>query len=104
MLESLRSIALIQSTEASDRIDGVVAPPRRIRELVEHKTTPRNRSEGEIAGCRGVLATIRGDASNTVLTPQIINDIVESLPDGSSCARFKPAPAVLTPGAIEHLV
>ena len=126
LLESLRSIAVIQSTEASNRIEGVVAPAQRIRELVEHRTTPRNRSEDEIAGYRDVHATIHGNASNIVLTPNIIlqlhrdlyaflpgeggrwkaadNDIVESLPDGSSFVRFQPVSAFLTPGAIEQLV
>lgn len=125
-LESLRSMAVIQSTEASNRIEGVVAPPERIRELVEHKTTPQNRAEDEIAGYRDVLATIHANASNIVVSPNLIlqfhrdlyaflpgeggrwkpadNDIVEFLPDGSSFVRFKPVPAFLTPGAIEQLV
>jgi Fic family protein len=126
LLGSLRSMALIQSTEASNRIEGVVAPAKRIRELVEHKTTPQNRSEDEIAGYRDVLAAIHASAPNIALSPNVIlqfhrdlyaflpgeggrwkpadNDIVEFLPNGSSFVRFKPVRAFLTPGAVEQLV
>jgi Fic family protein len=125
MLESLRTIAVIQSTEASNRIEGVLAPPRRIRELVEHRTTPQSRSEGEIAGYRDVLATIHADAANITLTPNVVlqlhrdlyayvpsegghwkpadNDIVEFLADGTPSVRFKPVPAHLTPDAVRML-
>src|SRR5215216_5129887 len=58
VLETLREAAVIQSTESSNRIEGVVAPPERIRELVAHRTTPENRSEQEIAGYREVLNSI----------------------------------------------
>ncbi len=39
VLESLRQVAIIQSTESSNRIEGIEAPPARIKKLVEHKTT-----------------------------------------------------------------
>ena len=54
-LETLRQAAVIQSTESSNRIEGVTAPPQRIRDLVERKSTPRDRSEQEIAGYRDFL-------------------------------------------------
>jgi len=54
VLEALRETAVIQSTVSSNRIEGVVAPLERIRELVAHRTTPANRSEQEIAGYREV--------------------------------------------------
>ena len=50
VLQALRENAVIQSTESSNRIEGVVAPLERIRDLVSHRTTPANRSEQEI-GC-----------------------------------------------------
>ena len=56
VLESLRQAAIIQSTESSNRIEGIEAPVERIKKLIEHKTTPKNRSEQEIAGYRDVLA------------------------------------------------
>jgi Fic family protein len=57
-LEKLVEIAKIQSTEASNAIEGIVTTNTRIRQLVEEKTTPRNRDEQEIAGYRDVLEII----------------------------------------------
>lgn len=57
-LEKLVEIAKIQSTEASNAIEGIVTTSTRIRQLVEEKTTPRNRDEQEIAGYRDVLSII----------------------------------------------
>lgn len=57
-LEKLVEIAKIQSTEASNAIEGIVTTSSRIRQLVEEKTTPRNRDEQEIAGYRDVLSII----------------------------------------------
>lgn len=57
-LEKLVEIAKIQSTEASNAIEGIVTTNTRIRQLVEEKTTPRNRDEQEIAGYRDVLNVI----------------------------------------------
>lgn len=57
-LEKLVEIAKIQSTEASNAIEGIVTTNTRIRHLVEEKTTPKNRNEQEIAGYRDVLSVI----------------------------------------------
>ena len=57
-LEKLVEIAKIQSTEASNAIEGIVTTNTRIRQLVEEKTAPRNRDEQEIAGYRDVLNVI----------------------------------------------
>ena len=57
-LNKLVEIAKVQSTEASNAIEGIVTTNTRIRQLVEEKTTPRNRSEQEIAGYRDVLSLI----------------------------------------------
>ena len=57
-LEKLVEIARIQSTEASNAIEGIVTTSTRIRQLVEEKTTPRNRNEEEIAGYSDVLKII----------------------------------------------
>lgn len=57
-LEKLVEIAKIQSTEASNAIEGIRTTNTRIRQLVEEKTTPRNRDEQEIAGYRDVLNLI----------------------------------------------
>lgn len=57
-MEKLIEIAKIQSTEASNAIEGIVTTSTRIKQLVEEKTTPRNRDEQEIAGYRDVLNVI----------------------------------------------
>lgn len=57
-LERLVEIAKIQSTEASNAIEGIVTTNTRIKQLVKEKTTPKNRAEEEIAGYRDVLNII----------------------------------------------
>ncbi len=57
-LKKLVNIAKIQSTEASNAIEGIVTTGTRIKQLVEEKTTPKNRDEQEIAGYRDVLNII----------------------------------------------
>ena len=57
-LEKLVEIAKVQSTEASNAIEGIVTTSTRIRQLVEEKTAPRNRNEQEIAGYRDALNII----------------------------------------------
>ena len=57
-LEKLVEIAKIQSTEASNAIEGIVTTNTRIKKLVAEKTTPKNRDEQEIAGYRDVLGII----------------------------------------------
>ena len=57
-LEKLVEIAKIQSTEASNAIEGIVTTNTRIKQLVKEKNTPKNRDEQEIAGYRDVLNVI----------------------------------------------
>ena len=57
-LAQLTEIAKIQSTDASNRIEGIFTSDERLRKIVMDKTAPRNRSEREIAGYRDVLTTI----------------------------------------------
>jgi hypothetical protein len=68
VLQALRESALIQSTESSNRIEGVVAPPQRIRDLVAKRTEPANRSEQEIAGYRDIVNTIHTNFADMQLT------------------------------------
>jgi len=125
VLETLRQQAIIQSTESSNRIEQVTAPLGRIRDLVAHGDTPRNRSEQEIAGYRDVLATIHANFAAMNLTVGLVrqihrdlyaytptrggqwkaadNQIVERRPDGQVVVRFTPVPAHATPEAMEHL-
>ena len=52
VLESLKQIAILQSTESSNRIEGVVVEEERLKALMENKTTPRDRPEAEVVGYR----------------------------------------------------
>lgn len=71
-LEKLVEIAKIQSTEASNAIEGIVTTNTRIRQLVEEKTTPRNRDEQEIAGYRDVLSVIHDNFDTIPITQNYI--------------------------------
>ena len=71
-LEKLVDIAKIQSTEASNAIEGIVITNTRIRQLVGEKTTPRNRNEQEIAGYRDVLGIIHESFDAILITQNYI--------------------------------
>jgi Fic family protein len=125
VLETLRQVALIQSTESSNRIEGITVPEERLRSLVREKTTPRNRPEAEIAGYRDVLNTIHASTAEIPVRPSTIrqlhrdlfqyasapggewkaadNRIVDVLPDGTRRTRFEPVAAVHTAEAMEAL-
>ena len=125
VLRTLREAALIHSTEASNRIEGVVASPARIRAIVERRSEPQNRSEQEIAGYRDVLNTIHAHHADMDFTPNLVlqlhrdlfqfthvaggnwkitdNTITERHPDGKETVRFTPVSALETPGAMAEL-
>jgi Fic family protein len=125
LLETMRRVATIQSIESSNRIEGIVTTASRIHKLVEHKTTPQNRSEQEIAGYRDVLETIHTNHSAMRLTPNLVlqlhrdltqfipnqggiwkqsdNAITETYTDGTTVIRFQPVAAYLTPSAMQQL-
>ena len=125
-LEKLVEIAKIQSTEASNAIEGIVTTSTRIRQLVAEKTTPKNRDEQEIAGYRDVLAIIhdRFDAipitRNYILqlhkilyshmnnpiagrTKTVQNYISATYPDGHTETRFTPLSPYETPDALDRI-
>lgn len=124
-LEALRSVAIIESTESSNRIEGVVAAPGRLRDLVLQAATPRDRSEQEIAGYRDVLQLIHESHADMPVTANVVrqlhrqlfgylpgdggewkstdNDIVERNAEGQVArVRFRPVPAHLTPEAMRQ--
>jgi len=125
VLETLRQAAIIQSTESSNRLEGITAPLERIKDLVAEKTTPRNRSEQEIAGYRDVLNTIHANHTDIPFNTGVVlqfhrdlyqflpaeggkwkpadNEITEVQPDGTKVVRFYPVPAHQTPDAMETL-
>lgn len=71
-LEKLVEIAKVQSTEASNAIEGIVTTSTRIKQLVEEKTTPKNHDEQEIAGYRDVLNIIHESFNAIPITQNYI--------------------------------
>jgi Fic family protein len=125
VLETLRQAAVIQSTESSNRIEGITAPLERIRKLITGKAKPQNRPEQEIAGYRDVLNTIHANHDHIPFAPGVVlqfhrdlykfaaerggrwkpvdNEITETAANGSKAIRFKPLSAFETPQAMERL-
>lgn len=124
VLEKLREVAKVQSTGASNRIEGIVTTNARLQALMQQKTSPRNRSEEEIAGYRDVLNTIHEHYAYIPPLPSYIlqmhrdlyaycgkggawkttdNVIAETDADGVSHIRFEPVPAYRTENAMEEL-
>ena len=125
-LSELLEIAKIQSTEASNRIEGIITTDDRLKKIVLDKTTPKSRSEREIAGYRDVLNTIHENYDFIPVRPNMIlqlhrdlykysnlaiggsfknsdNIIAEELPDGTKRVRFQPVPAWETSEAMDIL-
>ena len=123
-LTQLVEVARIQSTEASNKIEGIYTSDDRLKKIVLNKTTPRTRNEQEIAGYRDVLATIHESYEYIPLRPTMIlqlhrdlykfsgmsigghyknsdNVIAETDSAGNRFVRFQPVPAWETPEAID---
>lgn len=126
VLHKLVEIAKIQSIEDSNRIEGIITTAVRIKELMNQKTTPKNRDEEEIIGYRDVLNTIHESyeyipiSSNYILQlhrdlfkysekgiggryKNTQNSIVEKDKYGNAIERFKPLSPYETPSAIEQI-
>ena len=58
VLDKLVEVAKVQSTESSNAIEGIFTSNTRLNQLMQSKTTPKNRDEEEIAGYRFVLDMI----------------------------------------------
>ena len=114
-LERLVEVAKVQSVESSNRIEGIVTTSARLGQIVADKTTPKNRSEKEIAGYRDVLRTVHESHDYIPVTGNIIlqlhrdlmryadtgmggrykntqNYLKETREDGSEFIRFTPVP------------
>lgn len=125
-LKHLLEIAKIQSTGASNRIEGIYTSDLRLKELVSEKAEPRNRSEEEIAGYREVLATIHESYDYIPVKPNMLlqlhrdlysysksavggkyknddNVITETDEAGVRKVRFQPVPAFQTAEAMDQL-
>lgn len=126
VLENLRMVALVQSTESSSRLEQVTAPPDRFKKLMAEKTKPINRSEAEIAGYRDALSTIHQSANDIHLSVNVIqqfhrdlmrytdrpggswknsyNPIIDKYPDSTERVRFQPMEPFMVDEAMNHLV
>ena len=125
MLETLRQVAMIQSTESSSRIEGVVVAPDRLKQIMAQKAKPRDRSEQEVAGYRDALAYIHTNAHQLKFTPDLVlrlhrqlyqftnepggqwkdreNAILEVRPNGSTAVRFQPVSSIAVPEFMDSL-
>ena len=124
ILDALREMALIQSAESSNRIEGVTVARDRLRPLVLGNVTPRDRSEQEVQGYRQALNLIHTRATELPVTPELLrqfhhiiqegghdagqwkqseNDIIELRPGAAPVIRFRPLSAAATPAAVEEL-
>lgn len=125
-LEHLMEIAKIQSTDASNRIEGIYTDSTRLKNIVMNKTVPKNRSEKEIAGYRDVLATIHENHDFIPIKPSYIlqlhrdlykfsgiqsggiykkndNQITETREDGTKFVRFVPVEAWAVEPSVDSL-
>lgn len=123
-LIQLLESAKIQSTEASNKIEGIYTSDERLKKIVLDKTMPRTRNEQEIAGYRDVLATIHENYEYIPLRPTMIlqlhrdlykfsgmsiggsyknsdNVIAETDIAGNRFVRFQPVPAWETAEALD---
>jgi Fic family protein len=89
----------VQSTEASNAIEGIVTTDTRIRQLVEQKTTPKNRNEQEIAGYRDVLEIIHESFDAIPITQNYILQLHKIL----YSHMYNPVAPYETPGALDSL-
>ena len=125
-LRELMEIAKVQSTESSNRIEGISTADDRLKNLVKSKTTPKNRDESEIAGYRDVLNTIHENYDYIPINSNYMlqlhrdlykfignsaggifktsdNIIRETDADGNASVRFRPVAAWETPAAVDEL-
>ena len=124
ILKTLLEIALIESAESSNRIEGVTIDKDRLKPLVIGHSKPRDRSEEEVAGYRKALDWIHKKHGALRITPETIqelhrlcrgeswdagqwkekdNDIVRKYPDGRIEVIFKPVSAAQTPEMMMQL-
>ena len=78
-LTELMEVAKIQSTEASNKIEGIFTSDERLKKLVMDKTMPRSRAEQEIAGYRDVLNTIHESYDFIQVKPGVILQLHRNL-------------------------
>jgi Fic family protein len=123
-LKALRELAMVQSVESSNRIEGVTVSPSRLRPLVLGRAKPQNRPEEEVRNYREALALVYRDFAKLEVMPATVqrlhaicqagsddagrwkqrnNQIVEIVPGEAPRVRFTPLAAAETPAAVAEL-
>lgn len=124
-LKSLQLVAKIESSESSNRLEGIELPHKKIEELVLKDAAPKSRTEQEIAGYRDALNLIHESAEHMPFTSNVVlqlhkilyrympnpggcwkatdNEIIEKYQDGSRRIRFMPTKAHLVSSAMNDL-
>lgn len=72
VLSDLRQVAVVESTESSNRLEGVEVAAARLKSLVLRNATPKSRSEQEIAGHRDALALIHESGEQMPFSEDIV--------------------------------
>lgn len=124
VLKTLLEIALIESAESSNRIEGITVDRARLKPLIIGHSKPRDRSEEEVSGYRRALDLIHKKYQNLKVSPETIkelhrlcrgelwdagkwkekdNDIIRKHPDGRVEVIFKPVSADKTPEMMKQL-
>ena len=124
LLKVMREMALVQSAESSNRIEGITIQPDRLKPLVLGNARPKDRSEEEVQGYRKALNLIHTNYSELAITPGLLkklhfiiqegsgdaghfkrvdNEIIETKPGEAPFIRFKPVSYENTPEAVEDL-
>ena len=124
LLKSLVEMALIESAESSNRIEGVTVEKSRLKPLIIGRSKPKDRSEDEVAGYRNALDLIHKKHGSLDISPQTIrqlhrlshvgsgdagqwkrkdNEIIRKNLNGKIEIIFKPISASSTPDAVKQL-
>lgn len=126
ILDALVDVAKVQSTEASNRIEGIRTSEKRLKAIMDNKTDLTSRDEEEIAGYRDVLTLIHENYKHMKITPNVLlqlhrdlyrytpsaigghfknvdNEIRGIRRDGTDYVRFKPVSAAVTPQVMDQL-
>lgn len=124
LLKALVEMAMIESVESSNRIEGVTVDRDRLKPLIIGHSKPRDRSEEELAGYRKALDLIHKKHDSLVISPQTIqelhrlsrldagdagqwkkknNEIIKKLPNGRVEIIFTPLEADKVPDAMKQL-
>ncbi|EKN67185.1 Fic family protein [Schinkia azotoformans] len=125
ILETLKDVAVIQSTKASNAIEGIIITDSRLKSIMQNDIDLKDRSEGEIAGYRDVLQLVHSSYDAIPIRESVIlqlhkelyrynpieggrwknvdNVISETFVDGTKRIRFQPLSAFETPTAMQRL-